>query len=298
MKLQFEQIRPRAHESFFVSRGVSAQFECPYHFHPELELTYIEHGHGTRVIGGHLAHFEGGDLMLIGSNVPHWYDNNPSNTTGKDWARWIVLQFQPNCIGDAFLGIPETRPIRELFERAQNGLHITGATNRRVVEQLTHLSQQSGYTRLLGFLNILGTLTETPDEVQALPQSSHSAQFDHTDAARMDKVFRHLNAHFREPIRLETIAQLAGMTPPAFSRFYKQKTGTTFQQTLIETRLLDACQELITTERSISEICFACGFNSLSNFNRQFKRNKELSPKAFRNQWKTSQPTIPPRAPE
>ena len=91
------------------------------------------------------------------------------------------------------------------------------------------------------------------------------------------------------PISLETIAQLAGMTPPAFSRFYKQKTGTTFQQTLIETRLLDACQELITTNRSISEICFACGFNNLSNFNRQFKRNKGLSPKAFRNQWKTSQ---------
>ena len=130
MKLQFEQIRPRAHESFYASRGVSAQFECPYHFHPELELTYIEHGHGTRVIGGHLAHFESGDLMLIGSNVPHWYNNNPSNSTGKDWARSIVLQFQTNCIGDAAFGIPETRPIRELFERAQNGLDITEATNR------------------------------------------------------------------------------------------------------------------------------------------------------------------------
>ena len=167
-------------------------------------------------------------------------------------------------------------------------LRISGDTNRRVVEQLTQLSQQSGYTRLLSFLNILGALTQTPDEVQALPQNSHSARFDHTDAARMDKVFRHLNAHSREPISLTTIAQLAGMTPPAFSRFYKQKTGTTFQQTLIETRLLDACQELITTNRSISEICFACGFNNLSNFNRQFRRNKELSPKAFRKQWTAS----------
>jgi|TARA_B110000037_G_scaffold19074_1_gene20058 hypothetical protein len=96
-------------------------------------------------------------------------------------------------------------------------LRISGDTNRRVVEQLTQLSQQSGYTRLLSFLNILGALTQTPDEVQALPQNSHSARFDHTDAARMDKVFRHLNAHSREPISLETIAQLASMTPPALT---------------------------------------------------------------------------------
>ena len=289
MKLQFEQIRPRAHESFYVSRSVSSQFECPYHFHPELELTYIEHGHGTGMIGGHLTHFECGDLILIGSKVPHWYNNNPSHSTGKDWARSIVLQFQPNCIGDAFLHIPEARPIRELFERAQNGLHIRGDTNCRVVELLTHLSHQSGYTRLLSFFKIMGVLTENPDDVEALPQNSHSARFDHTDAARMDKVFRHLNAHSREPISLETIAKIACMTPPAFSRFYKQKTGTTFQQTLIETRLLDACQELITTNRSINEICFACGFNNLSNFNRQFKHNKGRSPKAFRTQWKASQ---------
>lgn len=289
MKLEFEQVQSRSQESLATSVGCGRYFNCPYHFHPELELTFIEHGHGTRLVGSHLSHFRPGNLTLIGSNVPHYYFSDPNDSRGHDWARSIVLQFHLNCLGEAFFLKPEMRAVAQLFEKAQNGLNIIGDTNRIVINQLNELVQVGGYQRLLVFLNILGALTQTPEEVQSLAQDRQRRRMAEYEAVRMDKVFRYLNVRSRETIYLADVASIAGMTPSSFSRFYKQMTGTNFQHTLIEIRLLDACQELIATDHSISEICFATGFNNLSNFNRQFKRVKGVSPKVFRAKWRHNQ---------
>ena len=120
-----------------------------YHFHPELELTFIEHGHGTRLVGSHLSHFRPGNLTLIGSNVPHYYFS-PNDSRGHDWARSIVLQFHLNCLGEAFFKA-EMRAVAQLFEKAQNGLNIIGDTNRIVINQLNELVQVGRYQRLLVF---------------------------------------------------------------------------------------------------------------------------------------------------
>lgn len=297
MKLEFEQIRSSSHESLAVSVGCRRHFNGPYHFHPELELTYIEHGHGTRLVGSHLSHFESGNLALIGSNVPHYYANDLNDSRGHDWARSIVLQFHANCLGEAFFLMPETQSVAQLFTRAQCGLNIIGATKHTVVGKLKQVAQVSGYQRLMIFLEILGVLSQTPEEVQSLAQDQQSRRMTEYEAIRMDKAFRYLNTHSREVIYLKDVARIAGMTASSFSRFYKQMTGKSFQHTLIEIRLLDACQELMATDHSISEVCFATGFNNLSNFNRQFKRVKGISPKVFRAKWRHKQAASPDSSP-
>ena len=248
-------------------------------------MTYIEHGEGTRVIGSQIAEFKAGDLVLIGSNLPHWYYNPVKEQRNSGWARSIVIQFLPNFLGDSFLQAEEMKEIRECFSLANRGIEIVGETNNEVVKRMKRLTQERGYGRLLLFLEILHCLLTGRKDLNILKQEYGSFEFDHYDAKRFDKVFRFLNEYMSEDIRLEDVAKIAGMVPVSFSRFYKQKTGKTYQQTLIEIRLLKASQLLLGSSSSIAEICFSCGFNNLSNFNRQFKRMKNMTPKQFRNKW-------------
>lgn len=288
MKLVYETIERRLDESFRVLRQVLPAFDCPYHFHAEVELTLIENSHGTRLIGDHMAHFGPGDLVLIGANVPHWYYNHAAESRGDDWARSVVVQFRPDFLGEAFLHAAEIAPVRRLLDRAQRGLVITGDMQKQVTRRLVDLLALDGCARLVGLVEILHAVAEAGHEVQELGTGAAVARFGSHDANRLDKVFRYIREHFADEVRLDQVAAVAGMTPSSFSRFFRQKVGRTFQMAVIQVRAMEACQQLMTSDASITEICYACGFNNLSNFNRRFKHLTGVTPKAFRRQWASS----------
>ncbi len=285
MKLVYEELKRRVDESFRVHRDALPVFDCPYHFHPEVELTLIENSWGTRQIGDQMARFEPGDLVLIGSNVPHWFYNNPVESKGDDWARSVVVQFRPDFLGDAFFLSAEMGPVRRLLERARGGLAITGDLREKLTARVVDLLAASGGERLLILLEILNTLAGAKSGVEKLGEWGPVASVSSHDASRLDRVFRYIQKHFAEEVRLETVAAVAGMTSSSFSRFFRLKVGRTFQMAVIQARIMEASQQLITTDRPITEICYACGFSNLSNFNRRFKRLTGVTPKVFRRQW-------------
>lgn len=286
MQLEFEAIQPDSNESFSVYRQVLPAFDCPYHFHPEIELTLIENSCGTRLVGDRLDRFEKGNLALIGANVPHRYYNDPSPDGNPEWARSIVIQFREDFLGASFLMAGEVRSIRELLRSAQSGLQITGALREALVPQVQQLLQRKGMDRLLGLLGILNQLAGAEADMAPIFDSRAILRVSQSDARRMEKAFRLIHDHHRKELDLATVATGIGMAPSSFSRFFRQKTGKTFSLFLIETRLTDACQQLLTTDQSVTEICYTCGFTNLSNFNRQFKRFKGMSPRAFRSTWR------------
>lgn len=290
MKLVYEDIERRIDQSFKVRRSALATFDCPYHFHPEVELTLIENSHGTRLIGDHMTRFDPGDLVLIGSNLPHWYYNNEAESEGDDWARSVVVQFRPDFLGEPFLHAAEMASIRRLLERARHGLVITGKLRETLADRVRHLLSVSGCARVLALLEILNAIAiaEAGVGVDDLAQAGALAPFSSHDAARLDKVFRYIHEHLADEVRLRQVAAAAGMTNSSFSRFFRLKVGRTFQQALIQARTMEACQQLMATDASITEICYACGFNNLSNFNRRFKHLTGVTPKGFRRQWTSS----------
>ncbi len=282
MKMVFEEIKPPADASLLVHRDELPVFDCPFHFHPEVELTLIEGSCGTRLIGGCMERFEPGDLVLIGANLPHWYYNDPAESLGERWARSVVVQFRPDFLGKRFWLAREMAAIHQLLELAGRGLKVVGDLREEVAPRVEHLPELSGLERLLELLAILHKLAAAESGLVTLDQAEPAGRVNQHDALRLEKVFRVLNERFTEELALGEVATAIGMTPTSFSRFFRQKVGKTFQSALIETRIIEASQQLLTTDLPVTEICYACGFNNLSNFNRQFKRMKGVSPRAFR----------------
>ncbi len=280
----FEKVHPDQTHSFVCRSVVGSRFNAPYHYHPEVELTLITHSHGHRFIGSHAGPFKPGDLVLVGALLPHVWLNPP----GCRRAEAIVLQFDPKLGGDPFWNLPELHPVNRLLARAGHGLVFTGKTRNKVSDILGSLLSTQGPGRLLLLLEILSLLAAARPASILSTGSPHPASptQPHSDTeTRIDRVYRHLAAHFHEPIAQPAIARNAGLSPAAFSRFFHRVTGRTFSSVLIDMRLGEACRLLQETDLPITDICHRAGFQNLSNFNRQFLARFHLPPRAWRSRF-------------
>lgn len=252
-----------------------------WHYHPEIELVFVQGGSGKRQIGSHISYYADGDLMLIGSNLPHcgFTDKFTGNKTE------IVIQFLPEFIDGMLPGKPEMRHIASLMERCKSGLAFHGETKRKVGRMIRELVHLNGFERFIGLLNILNNL-QNSDEFQLLNASGFSMQANTEDNERINKVFNHVRANFFQPISLESMADMTGMTTPSFCRYFKKISGKTFTRFVNEYRLVHASKLLSENNLSITEICFESGFNNFSYFNKSFKSFTGKSPSAYRNSFK------------
>ena len=123
-------------------------------------------------------------------------------------------------------------------------------------------------------------------DYRILASSSFSHAERNPESRRVQKVKQYINDHYTEVLRLDDLAGLAGMTPTSFSRFFKLRTGKSLSDYVLDIRLGNAARALVDSTRNISEICFECGFNNLSNFNRIFKARRGVTPKEFRAMYK------------
>jgi AraC-like DNA-binding protein len=265
--------------SFGVRDFKCRRFDCPFHHHPEIELTHIVRSGGQRYVGDHIGRFAAGDLVLMGSGLPHMYVNDAN---AKGGAQSRVLQFLPDCLGPGFFQLGETKKIRSLIERARVGLSFHGRTRDQVAELLRQLSARgNGIERLLLLMRILDALARTKD-VRTLASRSYSPTLSLHQGERINRVCKLISLKFREGIAQGEAARTAGMSSPSFSRFFRRATNKTFRAFVNEVRIGHASQMLMETECSVSEACYASGFANLSNFNRQFLRLRRISPRAYR----------------
>jgi AraC-like DNA-binding protein len=284
MKAVFQRLTTQSPEGFTFKELRSSGFNCPWHVHPEYELILLLSGSGYRVVGDNISRLGPGDLVMVGPDLPHIWQAEPSGD-GQPKVHFLLLQFEPGCLGDGLLQQPVMEPVRRLLARSQRGLHVTGRTRQAVSLLLREMAEVQGMERVVRFLQILVALAGSK-ECELITSPSFAARAEGFDEDRMDRVFQFLNSQLGKPIRLSDAARIVHLSEGAFSRFFKAHTGKTFPQFINELRVGRACALLMEEDFNITEVAFACGFANLSNFNRQFLALKGCSPRQFRLQWK------------
>ncbi len=285
MKPQLLKISNPADCSFNLFVQECTYFSTPWHYHPEYELVLILESTGKRFVGSSITDFKPGNLCMIGSYLPHYYRNDEEflikNSTLK--ARSIVIHFLEDFLGEKFLQIPESQGIRNLLERSKRGLHFGEQTVEKITPLFKKLPHLTGMNRLMELMEILTILSESEDKTDLT--TNPILIRNEVDSDRVNKVFEYVMQKYQEEIQLKEIAELANMSESAFSRYFKKRTRRTFSQFLTEIRIEHACKLLIFDKMSVADIAVASGFNNLSNFNRQFKAVKKLTPMAYRTRF-------------
>lgn len=250
-----------------------------WHFHPELEIVYVKHGSGKRHIGNHISYYNGGDLIFLGPNLPHYGFTDRLSGSNSE----VVVQMKEDFMGEGFLKLPEMQMIVQLFERSKSGLSFYGNTKDEVGSRLMSLFYMDQFEKLTEFLKILQILA-TSKEYNILNASGIALVVQNQDTNRIDAVYKYVRNNFTEPIQLEDISAHVNMTVPSFCRYFKKVTGKTFTEFVNEFRIVHACKLLTEEQLSIAEICFDSGFNNFSHFNKLFKAKTGKSPNAFRKE--------------
>ncbi len=283
-KPSFEKVDPSFGSSFsFKSFNQQHQNKNHtfWHYHPEIELVYVNGGSGKRQIGSHVSYYQHGDLILIGANLPHC--GFTDSLTDND--RESVIQFSPDFLGKNFWEIPEMRNVRVLLERAKNGIVFHGEDKNLIGEKIEALTSLTNYKRLLGLLDILNML-ENAKDFTLLNAEGFVLDTELEDNNRINVIFNFVKNEFKRNIALEEIADVVSLTVPAFCRYFKKITGKTFVQFVNEYRLVHAAKLLHEKQISITDVCFESGFNNFSHFNKQFKKFTGKSPSLYRNEIK------------
>ncbi|WP_298930726.1 AraC family transcriptional regulator [uncultured Allomuricauda sp.] len=282
-KPAFEAIAPSFGHSFTYQKFSESKEtkNNGWHYHPEMELVYIKGGSGKRQIGSHVSYFRDGDLILIGSNLPHcgFTDRLTGNKSET------LVHMKADFLGSDFFDIPEMKNIQKLFEVAKGGIAFFGKTKTKVGEKMEILEYQTDFQRLLSILNILNQLAIS-EEIKVLNGEGFSMETEVKDNDRINIVFNHVKANFKEDISLDEIANIVSMTVPSFCRYFKKITNKTFTQFVNEYRLVHASKLLAEQPISITQVCYDSGFNNFSHFNKSFKAFTGQNPSEYRNQLK------------
>lgn len=269
-------------DCFTIFTRTKSEFDFPLHSHEELELNFIRNAKGAkRVIGDHIGEIDEMELVLIGSNLPHvWETHKCKSKEIKE----ITIQFHKDLFDDKFLRRNQMNHIRKMMERSAKGILFSTETIQHIESRLTVLSQKHGFDSVLELLSILHDLSLSRN-MRTLSDTIFSSAELTYNSRRVEKVLEHMNHNFHKTIKLDDVAKLVNMTPASFSRFFKQRTGISFIDSLLELRLGHSSRQLIDTTHSIAEIAYNCGFNNISNFNRLFKKKKGCTPKEFRENY-------------
>ncbi len=272
-------------DCFYIADRRKTAFTYPIHHHAEYELNFIENAPGVkRMVGDSTEVIGPYDLVLItGKELEHTWQQHQCSSGN---IREITIQFSGDLFPEKLLRKNQFETIRHMFEAARSGISFPLPTIMKVYSLLDTLSnEQSGFTAVIQFMNLLHELSLCPDP-KILSSSSFARTEITSDSRRIRKVQHYIATHYKEEIRLREIAGIAGMTPISFSRFFKLHTGRTLSDYIIDIRLGIAARLLADTHMNISEIVYECGFNNLSNFNRLFLKKKQYTPKLFRETYR------------
>lgn len=283
----FQHIYLNDDESYNILKVDRPFFVVPWHVHPEIEIMSIVDGEGSRFVGDHIENFTAGDLVVVGSNLPHCWKNGPCHyeQDSASRAKARVILFREESFGHGFFSIKELKNIREMFRRAQQGICFKGRTAANAAEKILNAYEQGGAKRFISFVDILNDLAESK-EYKLLTSEGYRPPLFTSDMQRLNKVVDHLMENFQKPIKLDDVASLAYMSPTAFCRYFKNHTNKTVFRFLNELRVGFAKKLLLEDKDNISDIHYICGFHNASNFYEQFKKIAGCSPLQFRKQYK------------
>lgn len=276
MKLNLEQIHPDNDSSFRFLLTPKLNEVFYWHFHPEIELVYVEADKGIRHIGDHISTYEGCDLALIGSYIPHLNFDYGVKATVET----VVIQFPETYFEAGLARIPELQKVVDLMERAKTGIAFTGETKRIAGVRLKKLQYMDRFHQFMELMSIFQFLAIS-DEYEDLEVRPISSQTILKQQERMHRIHQFVEMNFQKPIDTQQIAEEVNLTLPAFCRYFKKATKLTYTDFVNQYRVQYA-KKLLIQDKNVTETCFECGFESLSYFNRIFKKFAGVSPSAFR----------------
>ena len=280
MKVVPFQIPKGTEEAFRVQVDDLPHLYNHLHQHPEIQLTLIKESNGTLVAGDYVGPFHAGDVFVIGGNQPHVFRNDEKFFKKRSKAVAITIFFDETTFGENFWLLEEMKSLQQFLKNSSGGFRITGRKKKSLTEKLVSIVNAKGIDRLIIFLEILKLLTSRK-EMHSLATPVIQRNIKSYDGSRLNKVIEFTFKEFQRPITLKEVAALANLTPEAFCKYFKTRTRKTYINFLNEIRVNHACR-LLTEDKSISGICYDCGFMNLSNFNRIFKKIKQVSPGEWR----------------
>jgi AraC-like DNA-binding protein len=284
MRPIYEKVISKPDSSISIENNILPYFVSQWHFHPEIEIILIKSGTGTLFIGSAMHRFRAGTLAIVGSNVPHVWLNDKEYYAGDKSleAHSIVIKFDANLWGGEFAMLPEMKNINELLKRSSKGIYLfTGESNSRLAAAMNRTITETGMPRIISVLNILHIMSKTKDTIY-LASSFEGMRSARTDNSKLDRVYKFLLENFSNDIKLSDIAALANMNASAFCRYFKAHTLKTLSDVINEIRIGYACKLLFESRLSISEIGYKSGYNSKSNFYKQFLKYRDMAPGDFR----------------
>lgn len=270
-------------DSFLVKGITTPYFKKLWHFHKDYELALILESSGKRVIGNHIENFEKGDLIFMGPNLPHaWYnDEKYYEERSNLFAQSLIIYFRKSWLEQEVLKLPNTLRLKKLLENSTRGVKIIGETRNRVTDLVLNINRSNGLRKVIDIFSILHELAET-EEYELLTNINDSQFCSENEDYRINQVYAYVVKHFQTGIRLEEAAGIANMSVNAFCRFFKSRTQKNFLQFVNEVRVGHACKLLDKKDLSISQICYESGFQSMTNFNKFFKKITQKSPQEYR----------------
>lgn len=269
-------------DCFLVFDRKKSDFSFPLHFHPEYELNYVSNAKGAKqYVGDNLMEIDDRELVLVGPNLYHGWQNGKEKR-GVDEVHEITIQFPSDLFGGEMLSKNILKPIKEMFQHSLRGISFSPAAIRSVEDRLLNLSKKRGFDSFIELQSILYDLAISRDQ-KLLTNVSFQRNSDFQGDDKIDKVYHFVRENFNKKIKLEEAAALLNMSVVSFTRLIKLRTGKSFVDFVNEIRLGYATRLLIESSKSVGEICFDCGFNNISNFNRIFKKKQGATPSEFRN---------------
>ncbi len=294
MKLNYNPSQKAVDQAFTVRQDRMPCIEQNWHYHPEVELIYFRKSSGTRYVGNSIGNFEEGELYLIGSGLPHLFRNDRDYYLDENSDRMvdlIIIKFLPDFLGEGFDGLYEYKGVRHMLQNANRGLKFSERDVYLVHNILGGLVGATGLPRVIDLLRVLDILAQS-QESEILCHDRIIDVYNKDEKDRMSSIIKFLTDNFDKTIKLKEVADIAHMTPNSFCRFFKKRTQKSFSEYLTEIRIRNACQMLIKGEYSISEVCYQSGFNTITNFNRQFKSLKGMTPSEFTKQYQLTSDTV------
>lgn len=283
MKIMREQVSFPPRSLLKVKWDDFPHFTYPWHFHSEFEIVYVLKSSGKRFVADNVEPFTEGDITLLGSNLPHFWKSE-SDDDSENRVNAIVVQFHSDFFREEINSYPEFHRISEMLKRATRGIHFAPPSSEKIGRMLKRLLKMNGLERMLYFIKLMDVMART-ENYRLLASKGYQLEEHRELNSRLDKIMHFINTNYQRKITQEEVASKIGMTTAAFCRYFREKTGKGFIYFINEMRIGYACKLLIENHLSISQICFECGFNNLSNFNRMFKRQTGCTPGEYQQQF-------------
>ena len=283
MKAISFQIPKREKESYRVQIDEVSHFYDLFHFHQEFQITLIQKGFGTCIIGDYISTFKPGDLFVIGQNLPHVFRSDKSFYTNEDLnCLSTSLLLSPNFTQNPFFELDELIGFKTFFQNAKRGIRYSTRNNSQLIDLFQNIKPNKNEKGIISVFEFISKLS-SKQKAQYLSHVDYKRVSKEVDGVILNTIFQYTLSNYKDEIHLDTVAKMANMSPSAFCRFFKKRTRKTYISFLNEVRIQEACSQILKADSSISEICFNTGYNTISNFNRQFKRITGFTPKEYRN---------------